>query len=130
MDFKIRNLKKVSIIAIIVSSSLQKSLVSAHPIIDEDGWLRYISLDKDINAYWEGSAYALQKASSEPKKVTAASIIASAEIIEGLAFQSLETTLESARRDNASSDVAWITEWMHDEWLKEQSKEEESHALQ
>lgn len=113
----IRNLKKIEVIVIFVSLTFQKVLAKKHPI-QEHFNMKYLLLDKNIEAYWEGSNYTQQIASENPRGISLNSIIAKAEIIEGLAFQSLEHTLYFKKKNESPEDLKEID--LIDQWQQSQ----------
>ncbi|MEC7839754.1 MAG: hypothetical protein VX777_06920 [Chlamydiota bacterium] len=98
----IRNIRVIGDIDIIVTPELLDKLITQYKIIDEDGVKKIILLEGVVEAFWEGSFYC---APVDVEAPTIADRIKSAEVIDGLPFDSLENILYYKRRDARKKDL-------------------------
>jgi len=107
----IRNLREIGDIDIVVGPELQKILAAKYGVTDDGQVKKIVFPEDDIEAFWEGSFYTQQNDDCAP---TMAEIIAQAEIIDGLPFESLEHVLyfkRKIKRDKDLKDILLIEEW-------------------
>lgn len=107
----IRYLREIGDIDIVVSPELQKILAAKYGVTDDGQVKKIVFPEDDIEAFWEGSFYTQENEDCAP---TMAEIIAQAEIIEGLPFESLEHVLyfkRKIKRDKDLKDIFLIEEW-------------------
>ena len=107
----IRNLRPVGDIDLIVSPKLKNELIAKYGMTDDGKVKKVVFPQGNMEAFWEGSFYTQPK---DPQTPTVADIISRAEIIEGLAFASLEDILYFKRkmnRDKDLKDIVLIEEW-------------------
>lgn len=108
----IRNIKAIGDIDIIVTPKLLATLAEKYGITDENGVKKIVLPGGVVEAFWEGSFYS---APADDKAPTIASRIASAEIINGLPFDSIENVLYYKRKDAREKDlkdIILIEQWM------------------
>ncbi|MGD2169520.1 MAG: hypothetical protein PVI40_04700 [Chlamydiota bacterium] len=108
----IRNLKIIGDIDIIVSEKLWNDLASKYGIIDQNGVKKIAFPGGIIEAFYQDSFYSKQ---FDDKAPTCTSRIANAEIIDGLPFDTLETTLyykKKERREKDLRDIELIEKWI------------------
>jgi len=109
----IRNLREIGDIDIVVSPELQKILAIKYGVIDNGEVIKIVFSEDDIEAFWEESFYTQE---NKDCALTISEIIAQAEIIDGLPFESLEHVLVLKRRmkrDKDLKDIFLIEEWQN-----------------
>lgn len=107
----IRGLRVINDIDIIVTPELRDSLAAKFGVTDNGEVRKIVFPDDDIEAFWEGSFYTRPEEEGVP---TTAEMIAQAEVIDGLPFQTLDHVLYFKRRmkrDKDLKDVMLIEEW-------------------
>lgn len=110
----IRNLREIGDIDLIVSPELWKVLADRYGIVEKEGKCKIDFPGNDIEAFWEGSFKKLPSS----KFPSIAERIAEAEIIDGLPFESLETTVLFKRymnREKDIRDIALIEAWLQNQ---------------
>jgi len=108
----IRNMRTMGDLDIIVSPSLLATLLKKYEITDENGIKKIILSEGVLEAFWEDSFDSVQFDSQAP---TIAARIESAEIIDGLPFDTLENVLYYKRkgeREKDLHDIFLIEQWM------------------
>lgn len=113
----IRNIKAIGDIDIIVSPKLLAILAEKYGITDGTGVKKIVFPGGIVEAFWEGSFY---NAPADDKAPTIASRIASAEIIDGLPFDSIENVLYYKRKDAREKDlkdILLIEQWMRMQFM-------------
>lgn len=109
----IRNLREIGDIDLIVTPELWKVLAERYGVVEKEGKCKVDFPGNDIEAFWEGSFVK----PSDPNFPSISERISQAEIIEGLPFDSLETTVLFKRymgREKDIRDLALIEAWLQD----------------
>ncbi len=112
----IRNLREIGDIDLIVTPELWRVLAERYGVVEKEGKCKIDFPGSDIEAFWEGSFVK----PSDPNFPTIAERINQAEVIEGLPFDSLETTLLFKRymgREKDIRDIALIQTWLQNQKL-------------
>jgi hypothetical protein len=98
----IRNLREIADIDIIVTSELWSTLAAKYGVTEQNRLKKIVFPNQFVEAFNQGSFYEKTKDKDAP---TVAFRIASADIIEGLPFESLEHVLYYKRRMGREKDL-------------------------
>lgn len=101
----IRGIREVGDIDILVLDELRDFLIARYGITDDGQIKKIVFPTDDIEAFWQGSFYGRQKDENAP---LVKDIIARADIIDGLAFDSLDDVLYFKRKMNREKDLTDI----------------------
>ena len=107
----IRNLREIGDIDIIVSPELWNTLAAKYGVTDENGVRRVVFPDGVVEAFGDGSFYT---AEHDPHAPSIEERIATAEIVEGLPFESLDHVIYYKRkmgREKDLRDILLIEAW-------------------
>ncbi|MFA6118720.1 MAG: GrpB family protein [Parachlamydiales bacterium] len=117
----VRKLKKINDIDMIVSDSLWNDLILKYPVIEQNNIKKICIPNQGIEIFCEASFNSPLKGKDEP---TVIQRIKSAEIIDGLPFESIEYTLHykyKMRREKDLKDIKIIEEWQAMQKLEEKN---------